>query len=74
MPALLTDLSVFSLSHVGHWNGHRDCEPAQLTEYQATVRARMEDMTKGERLLRVPSAETPPRLPRGGVLILTRIA
>src|SRR5262249_12471689 len=26
---------------MGHWNRDRDCEPAQLTEYQATVRARM---------------------------------
>src|SRR5262249_40177016 len=54
---------------MGHWNGDRDCEPAQLTEYQATVRARMGDMNRGERLLRVPSAETPPRSPGGGVLL-----
>src|SRR5262245_25051567 len=23
--------AVFSLSRMGHWNGDRDCEPAQLT-------------------------------------------
>jgi hypothetical protein len=47
---------------MGHWNGDRDCEPTRLT-----VVARMGET--GEKLLRVPSAETPP-WGHGGVLLL----
>src|SRR5215469_3268892 len=55
--------AVFCLGRMGHWNGDRDCEPTQLT-----VVARMGET--GEKLLRVPSAETPPWGDHGGVLLL----
>ena len=51
--------AVFCPSRMGHWNGDRDCEPTHLT-----VVARMGET--GEKLLRVPSAETPPWSPHGG--------
>src|SRR5262245_26701783 len=41
MPFFLSDPSaVCMFGWVGHRNGDRDCEPAQLTEHQATARAR----------------------------------
>jgi len=46
--------AVCMLGWVGHRNGDRDCEPAQLTEDQATVRTRMEEIGR----------ETPPRTER----------
>src|SRR5215467_12156080 len=52
--------AVFCLGRMGHWNGDRDCEPTRLT-----VVARMGET--GEKLLRVPSAETPPWGDHGGV-------
>jgi hypothetical protein len=35
MPVLLSDLLFFLLRCMGHWNGDRNCEPAQLTEVSA---------------------------------------
>src|SRR5262249_32058153 len=58
--------AVSLLGWVGHRNGDRDCEPAQLTEHQATVRLGVGKITESSSAYR--AARTPPPSLDGGVL------
>src|SRR5262245_41368551 len=57
--------AVFLLGRMGDWTCDRNREPAHLAEHSVLG---LEEIGR-ERLRRVPSAETPPRSPHGGVLL-----